>query len=211
MLGNACDELERLAHGGACDDEPPLRRSGGELCLEARDFLSQPFPLLRFPECEHDFVGAERLGEIVVGAFLHRGDRRILAAIRAHDDDEGAAAALAVLAQERQAVHLGHAHIAEHQVERVRGGALERATAVLLGGDDIARVRQEESETLPQARFVVDDENFLHRRTAIGKNILNAAPPSRAPSTQTTPPMSCTDRATMARPNPVPRPGSLVV
>src|SRR5213075_354772 len=74
-------------------------------------------------------------------------------------------------------------------------------------------VRQEEAEALPQAGFVIDHENAFHRRrlTAMGKNSLNAAPPSRAASTHTTPPISCTDRATIARPSPVPRPGSLVV
>src|SRR2546426_904123 len=129
----------------------------------------------------------------------------------ARDDVERAAAALAVLAQERQTIHLGHAHVAEDDVEHHPHGALECSAAILLGRHRIARVRQEETETLPQAWFVIDNENLLHRRTAMGKNILNAAPPSRAPSTQTTPPMSCTDRATIARPRPVPRPGSLVV
>src|SRR5207249_11069327 len=68
--------------------------------------------------------------------------------------------------------------------------------------------RSQQPERLAQAGFVIDDEDAGH---AAGKNILNAAPPSRAVSTHTTPPMSCTARATMARPNPVPRPGSLVV
>jgi len=187
------------------------RSNGRELCLEAGDLLSQPFALLCLPKGEDDFVRPERLGQIVVRAFLHRGDRRILAAVRAHDDDERTAAALAVFAQERQAVHFRHAHVAEHEVECLGDRAVERAPAVLLGRHRVARIRQKETETLPQARFVIDDENFLHRGTAMGKNILNAAPPSRAPSTQTTPPISCTDRATMARPRPVPRPGSFVV
>ena len=211
VLGDAGDELERLAHRGACDDEPALRRSRRELCLEAGDLLPQPFALLCLPQCEDDFVRAERLGEIVVRAFLHRRDRRILPAVRAHDDDERTAAALAVFAQERQTVHFRHANVAEHEVECLGDGAVERPPPVLLGRHRVARIRQEESETLPQARFVIDDEDLLHRGTAMGKNILNAAPPSRAPSTQTTPPISCTDRATMARPRPVPRPGSLVV
>src|SRR5205814_10160411 len=62
-------------------------------------------------------------------------------------------------------------------------------------------------------RSVVHDQDPTHAPPVgiAGKNSLNAAPPSRAESTQTTPPMSCTARATTARPRPVPFPGGLVV
>src|SRR2546427_12934420 len=81
----------------------------------------QPFPLLRLPEREHDFVRTERLGEIVVCTFLHRGDRRIFAPVRAHHDDECAAAALAVIAEACQALPLRPSHVAKHDVELIRG------------------------------------------------------------------------------------------
>src|SRR6266487_4547918 len=211
VLGDACDERQRLPHRAALDDQSPLRRPGGQLCLESRHLLPQPLALLRFAQRQDDFVGTEWLGEIVVGTLFHRGNGRVFAAIGAHHDDEGAAAALAIIAQEGQAIHLGHAHVAQHEVERLSDRPVERSAAVLFGRYGIAGVGEEETEALTQARLVVDDQDAFHRASAIGKNSLKAAPPSRAPSTHTTPPISWTERATIARPSPVPRPGSLVV
>ena len=211
MLGDAGDEFERLAHGAACYDQASLGRPRGELGPEPGDFLPQPLALGGFAEREHDFVRPERLGEIVVGALFHGGDGGILTAVRAHDDDERPAPALAIVAQEGETIHLGHPHIAEDQIEGLGCGTIEGTPAVLLGCDGVARVRQQQAERLAQARFVVDNQDFLHRGNAIGKKSLKAAPPSRAASTHTTPPISWTDRATIASPRPVPRPGSLVV
>src|SRR4029077_1331845 len=122
------------------------------------------------------------------------------------------AAAALVGAQERDPVHVGHTHIAQDQIERLGAGALERPGGASLGDRVVARVAEQQAQGLAQARLVVDHQHSLHRCwSARGKNILNAAPPSRAVSTHTTPPMSSTARATMARPSPVPRPGALVV
>ena len=187
-----------MLHRGALDDEAALGRPRRELRLQSRDLLPQPLPLLGLPQREHHFIGPERLGEVVVRAFLHRRDRRVFATIGAHHDHERAPAALPVVAQERQAVHLRHAHIAEHEVERLGGRALEPALAILFGDHGVAGVGQQEAEALAEAGFIVDDEDSLHRGSAIGKNSLKAAPPSRAKSTHTTPPMSCTERATMS-------------
>src|SRR5689334_6617136 len=211
VLGDAGDERERLTHGTAFYDQAPLGRPHGELRPEPGDFLPQPLALGSFAEREHDFVRPERLGEIVVGALLHGGDGGVLTAVGAHDDDERTATALAIVPQEGETIHLGHAYIAENQIERLSCGTLEGALSVLLGCDGIARVRQQQAERLAQARFVVDNQDFVHRGSATGKNSLKAAPPSRAPSTHTTPPISSTDRATIASPRPVPRPGSFVV
>src|SRR5207245_10871444 len=129
-----------------------------------------------------------------------------------HQDHERGAAAALVGAQEREPVHVGHAHIAQDQIEGPGPGALERAGAASLGDHVVARVAEQQAQRLAQPWLVVDDQYPAHRcRSARGKNILNAAPPSRAVSTHTTPPMSSTARATIARPSPVPRPGALVV
>jgi len=58
---------------------------------------------------------------------LHSGERRLLAAIGAHHDDQSGAAAFLVLAQERQPVHVRHPHVAQHEVERLGDGALQRS------------------------------------------------------------------------------------
>ena len=211
VLGNARHQGQRLAHGAALGDQAALGGTGGQLRLEACHFFPQPFPLLRLAQRQDDFIGPKRLGQVVVGALFHGRDRGVLAAVCAHDNDEGVSTALAILAEERQAVHFRHPYVAQHQIERLRRRALERAAARLLRDDRIPGVRQQQTEALPQTRFVIDNEDSLHEPGTMGKNSLNAAPPSRAPSTQTTPPISCTERATIARPRPVPWPGSLVV
>src|SRR5207253_10972388 len=118
-------------------------------------------------------------------------------AVAAHHDHERAAATTLVRPQERQAVQLRHPHIAEDDVEPLLGGPLQGAAAVALGRDLEARVGEQQPERLAETGFVVDYEDAGH---GAGKNILNAAPPSRAESTQTTPPMSWTARATIASP-----------
>ena len=213
VLGDARHEGQRLAHRGALGDQPALRRPGRELRLQSCHLLPQALALLCFSQRQDDFVWPERLREIVVRACFHRGDRGVLTTIGAHHDHQRRPAALAEFPQKRDAIHLGHADVAEDQIEWLgfRCRALERTLSILLRRDGVTGVGQEQPETLAQAGFIVHDQDALHSASAIGKNNLNAAPPSRAVSTHTTPPMSKTDLATMARPRPVPRPGSLVV
>src|SRR2546427_9340471 len=131
--------------------------------------------------------------------------------VRAHDDHEASAATLFVGSRERQAIHLRHADVAQDQVERLGERPLQSPPAVPLGRHLVARVDEQQPEGLAQPGLVVDHEHPDHRPSAAGKNSLNAAPPSRARSTHTTPPISCIARATIASPRPVPWPGSLVV
>ena len=96
VLGDPRDERQCPPHGRTLGDETALGGSRGQLRSEAGHFLPQSLPLLRLAQGEHDLVRAERLGEIVVRAFLHRGNRGVFAAVGAHHDDERIAAALAV-------------------------------------------------------------------------------------------------------------------
>src|SRR3989454_10542281 len=91
-----------------------------------------------------------------------------------------------------------------------RSRPLEPSHAVPLGRHLVPRVGEQQAQGLAEPRLVVDHEHPDHRPSAAGKNSLKAAPPSRARSTHTTPPISCTARATMASPRPVPLPGALV-
>src|SRR5437867_877347 len=105
-----------------------------------------------------------------------------------------ATTARAVGAQEGEAVHFRHAHIAQDQIEPFGQGALQTALAVAFGGHLVARVGEQQAERLAQAGLIVDDQDPAHAVPS-GKNSLNAAPPSRAVSTHTTPPISSTARA----------------
>src|SRR5439155_1766937 len=140
-------------------------------------------------------IRAERLGDIVVRALLHGGERGFFPSVGAHHDDEGGAATAPIRAQESEAVHFRHPHVAQHQVERLSQGALQGALAVALGGHLVAGIGQQQAERLAQAGLIVDDQDPAHASLVAGRNSLNAAPPSRAVSIHTTPPISWTARA----------------
>ena len=81
------DERQRLPHRATGDDQSPLRRPDGQLRPEPRDLQPQPLALLGLAQRQDDFVGAEGLGEIVVGTLFHRGNGRVFAAVGTHHDD----------------------------------------------------------------------------------------------------------------------------
>ena len=84
------------------------------------DLAAQLLALVRLADGHGDFVGAERLLEVVVGALAHGGDGGVLAAVGAHHDEQRVALVGAVPPEEGEAVHLGHAHVAEDEVELLR-------------------------------------------------------------------------------------------
>jgi hypothetical protein len=123
---------------------------------------AEPLALLGLADRHGHFVGAERLVEIVVRAFSHGGERRVLGAVRAHHDEQGGAALGAVAAEEGDPVHLGHPHVAEDGVERLRGGAAQRLFGVAFRGDLVPRFLQQQRERLPEPGIVVNDQQ-THR------------------------------------------------
>ena len=74
-----------------------------------------------FAQREHDLVGLERLADVVVGAGLHRLEREIDVAVRAHHDDRGRVLLGLERGEQIEAAHLRHAHVGEDDVgaERV--------------------------------------------------------------------------------------------
>src|SRR5687768_1283207 len=213
VCGDAARELDQVPHGPALRDEQvasPLRAQRG---AQRVDLTAEPLALLRLLDGERDFIGAERLGEIVVRALAHRLERRILPAVRTHHDHERAAAFGAEAPQEGEPVHLRHPDVAEDHVERPGPGPCEGQDRVSFRFDLVPRLGEQKAQRLTECGVVVYDEYAHHVTAALraGRKILNAAPPSRARSTQTMPPASSTVRATIARPSPVPFPGSFVV
>ena len=86
----------------------------------------------------------ERLDEIVVGARLEAFDRALLARARGQHD-HGDAHRRRVLLQRRQqpeAVEVGHHHVGQHEVGRVRERALERDGPVGRGLDGVLARQQ---------------------------------------------------------------------
>ena len=86
--------------------------------------LSAVFSAIELPPFDgvaHDdqhFVVLERLGDVVEGAALHRGDRVLDRRERGNHDHRQVVVELSQLLEHRHAVHARHHHVDDHRVER---------------------------------------------------------------------------------------------
>ncbi len=138
-----------------------LRRAAPdrELLLEQQVLGDDPPLLERARHEQREVIGIDRLGEKIEGAFLHRRDRVLDAAVRGHHDDRHIGVELLRRAQHAKPVAFGQAQVREHD----RGALLKHAHGLGL----IPRL--EHGMTLPLERvpehrtqrvLVFDDENL---------------------------------------------------
>ncbi len=225
MPRNLARHVERGADGRSVSDDGVSAAHRAQLILELLDLRAQLLTLGRLSHGEHHFLRAEGLLHVVVGALLHRRDRRVGVAVSAHRDHERVPTSGRVALDELEAVHLRHAQIAEHEIDIFVGELAEGFFALASSADSVSFRAENPGNRLAESRLVIDDEN-LHEwgeevpagrssetadSSGTGKYIMNAAPPSRAWRTQIVPPSPSTMRDTTASPSPVPRPGSFVV
>ena len=114
---------------------------------------------LRRPDAGQQFVEAERLGDVVVGAVverLHLGG--LVAAAGQHDDrDRGAGGADAL--DRLQAIDVGQAEIQHDQVGAAAAGVVDGGMAVAGLGHHVALRGQASAQEPADRRLVVDDED----------------------------------------------------
>ena len=156
MGGDLAGELEQIAHHLAFGDQIVAHRVGTERGAQGSDLASQVFPFLRLAQRHHHFVRAEGFVQIVVGPFAHGGEGGVFVAIGAHHDDQRAAVTGAVLLEERQSVHPGHAHIAQNHVRVVVEGGSQCLLGVTLGMDVVPGLLEQESKRLAKSWIVVN-------------------------------------------------------
>ena len=127
---HALDQREHRLHRRVLRHD--LRR-----CLDARQPRLQQRVLARelvlLPRAPHQHVDlrhAIRLGEVVVGAELHRVDRRLDGAVAGDDDDFRRRQLVADLPQHLEPVHLRHHDVEQRHVERLGAQRIERGAAV---------------------------------------------------------------------------------
>ena len=101
MAGHPARELEQVAHGAALGHHEVADGAGAQARAQRLDLAAELLALLGLPERHGHFVGAERLVEVVVGAFAHGGERGVLAAVGAHHDEQGGPVLGAVAAEGR--------------------------------------------------------------------------------------------------------------
>ena len=116
----------------------------------------------------------------------------------------------AILTQECQAVHARHADIGEDDVRPDVRRPCEGTPSVSLGGHLVTGLGEQESQRLPETRIVINDQN-AHQPPLLGQEHLEDGPALPGAVHPDHSPASCTVRATMANPSPVPCPGSFVV
>ena len=98
---------------------------------------------------------------VLVGAFRVTGENVVglLASGEHHDRDPRGAVIGPEPARQLETVHVGHVHVGDHQVRRLRADELERLPAVVRDLDVVAVTRKPGREQLSDLFFVVDEEN----------------------------------------------------
>ena len=157
--GGALHHLEHFDHrlGGRHDRV----FAAGALDLAAQQLIgaAQALALARLAQRQQQIGGREGLREVVVGAALHGLDGELRRAVGRHQDHGGLGQPPHQLGEQLEAVHAGHAQIAEHELG---GRDLELAQGgfgVGCAGGFIALGREHQLEALAQGVVVVDDQD----------------------------------------------------
>ncbi|HEY4056179.1 MAG TPA: hypothetical protein VGM39_06195 [Kofleriaceae bacterium] len=116
MPGDFAREVDGTEQRGASPNDGTAAPHARELLLEALDLGAQLLAFRRLPNAQDELFSAERLLDVVVGAALHRGDRRVGVAVGAHGDHEAAAVLGFVPLEKLQAAHRRHAEVAEDEI-----------------------------------------------------------------------------------------------
>ena len=120
-------------------------------------FRLQTLQLERALDDELDLLQRKRLGDVVVGAALHRGDGALHRRIRRHQDDEDIGMNAPRFLEQLQPVHLGHAEVGQHQVVARFRQHRARVRAIFRLADLMPQGVEEPYQAEPDIFFVVDD------------------------------------------------------
>ena len=167
-LGDGLDPVGQAQHRRAASDDGARPRSRSvRLALRQLGARLLQLPLER-PlggdplQLEDDLVEVERLGEVVVGAFLERRDGVVDRGVGGDEDDVGPRRLLAHPAEQRQPVDLGQPDVADHDVEDVRRDLGQPLGAVRGQADAMACVAEGVAYQHPKIGFVIDQEDVEH-------------------------------------------------
>ena len=130
-----------------------------QLLSQVEVLVAQPLALEGVADDEADFVQLERLGDVVVGAQLHRLDRGLRGGDGGDDDHGHVRGDLLGRAQHLQPVHLGHAQVGDDGVRGVATEGLDGSLAARGGEDVIAFLLEGDGEEVPHALLIIDHEH----------------------------------------------------
>ena len=168
------DQVEHLPHPRApADDVREVVVPAVPLLQQLAVLAHQPPPLHRVAHDDEDFVVLERLGDVVEGAGLHRGNRALDRGVGRDDDDRQVLVDPLQLVERGDAVEPRHHDVDDRRVERQRARQLEPFGAGGRQAHVVAFAGQQRLENLAHDLFVVDDED---RAVAGCSHIVNAWP-----------------------------------
>ncbi len=154
------DELEDLEHRlAAAHDALALGLALAELQPQGAHLRGHVGVLEDALEGGEQVVDVERLGDVVVGAVLHRLDGGRGPAEGGHHDDLELRVLALELAEYADPVLVGELDIHHHEVGQVLGDLLDRLRAALAELDRVALFAQEVLEQGADIGFVIDDEH----------------------------------------------------
>ena len=191
--GRLADGVEHLEHPPAAPHEVLEATLFGELALEREVFVLQALALERLLDRQAHLVELEGLGDVVVGAELHGLDRSFGGGEGGDDEDDRARRQLFGGAKHAETVHLPHAQVGDHEVERVALHGVDGAFSAVGHRDVVAVLPERDAQQVPHAALVVDDEHARgrHRDTpapAAAGTMSTARVPPLAPERRLTSP-----------------------
>ncbi len=145
-VGRLADRLEDLENARALADESFEAVLASQLALELAVLVLQALALERVGDGEPQLVELERLGDVVVGAELHRLHRRLGRGERGHHEHDRPRRVVLRRAQYGQAVHLAHPEIGDDEIEVVRLQGLHGGLAAVGEGDVVADLPQHDAQ-----------------------------------------------------------------
>jgi hypothetical protein len=145
----------------ALADDVPEGEIPAHFLTQAHILLPQVLPLLGLAQGQQDFVGLERLGDIVVGPALHGFHGRVQVPVGGHHDHRGLHLPALERLQQLQPVHLGHDHVQEDEIEKVGLRQAQRLLPAPGGQDLIPFPLEDQGKHVAHGFFVVDDQNFF--------------------------------------------------
>ena len=132
------------------------------LLAERAVLAAEGLALLRLAKDEDELLGLEGLLQVVVGAGLHRLDREIDVAVRAHHDDDGVVAFGLERRQQIEPAHPRHPHVGEDDVGAERLDERERLLTARRDLDLEALATEDGTDEKAKVLFVVHDEDTAH-------------------------------------------------
>jgi hypothetical protein len=212
--GDALDEVEDVVHLLAAAEDSLVAVARVERLAQLAVLLHERAAFERLVDDDLDLVELEGLGEIVVGADLHRFDGGVGRGVGGHHDDGRVGVQLDRAFEHDHAVGAGHSKVGDDEVVLFFDEPLHAGRAVGGGVDGVAFFEEEDLEQLSHAQFVVDHEDTAHDwasetasvpgRGAMGNSTVKVLPAPTVLVTLMRPPCSSTMRSTCARPRPVP-------